>query len=152
MAEKEKTLERIVTIPLRASCVKKPRDERTKRAIMTIREYVFRHTDADEVKVSRAVNETIWKRGKQKPQGKIKVKLTVTGGVATARLPDEKEEPKAEKKGAAASLKERITGKKAEAKDEGVAKEEKIGAKDVASQDKESTKVGTEAKTTQEKK
>ncbi len=123
MAEKEKSLERIVTIPLRASCVKKPRDDRTKRAIMTIREYVFRHTDADDVKVSRTVNETIWKRGKQKPRGKIKVKLSVSKGIAKVMLPDEKEESKAEKKGAAASLKERITGKKAEAKDDGVAKE-----------------------------
>lgn len=126
----EKKSERIVIIPLRAGWLKKPRDDRTKRAITDIRNYVFRHTDAEEVKVSKLVNETIWKRGKQKPQGKIKVKVTVMDGKATVRLPDEREETKEEKKSAAASLKERIIGKKAEAKSDGAAKEKHAEAKE----------------------
>lgn len=108
----EKTDERIVTIPLRYGMQKKARNDRTKRAIYEIKEYALRHTGSAEVKVSKLVNETLWKRGKQKPQGKIKVKLSFSEDIARVMLPEEKEEIKAEeKKGAVASMKERITGK-----------------------------------------
>ena len=111
MAEKHDSVEKIVTIPLRKGLQKAARDNRTKRAVYEIRQYVFRHTKADDVKVSKLVNELLWKRGIQKPPAKIKVKLVVSEGVAKVMLPDEIEEKKEEKKGVAASLKDRITGK-----------------------------------------
>ena len=115
MAEKKEV---IANIPLRASWVKEPRNDRTKRTILTIKEYVFRHMKSEDVKVSKLVNELIWERGIQKPPGSIKVKISVSDGVAKVMLPDEKEEVKVEKKGAAESLKDRITGKKEEPKAE----------------------------------
>jgi large subunit ribosomal protein L31e len=108
------TSEKIVIIPLRKGWIKKPRDQRTQRSILEIRNYVFRHTKTQEVKVSNLVNETIWKRGIQKPQGKIKVKLVIAKDHVTVRLPDEKEEVKvAEKKSKATSIKDKIIGKDA---------------------------------------
>ncbi len=118
MAAEKYSIERIVAIPLRAGWLKKARNDRTKRAIYEIKQYAFRHTDAGEVKVSKLVNELLWQYGIQKPPNKLKVKLSVSEGIAKVMLPDEKEEPKEEKKGAAAALKDRLVGKPAAAKSE----------------------------------
>ncbi|MBM3303775.1 MAG: hypothetical protein FJY76_01660 [Candidatus Aenigmarchaeota archaeon] len=117
MAEKPtEKVEKIVTIPLRAGWLKEPRGDRTKRSIYEIRHYVFRHTGAGDVKVSKLVNELIWRKGIQKPPGSVKVKLSVSKDTARVMLPDEKEEVVEEKKGAAASLKGRLMGKPAPTK------------------------------------
>jgi len=110
MAEKHDSVEKIVTIPLRKGLQKAARDNRTKRAVYEIRQYVFRHTKADDVKVSKLVNELLWKRGIQKPPAKIKVKLIVSKGAAKVMMPDEIEEKKEEKKGAASSIRDKIMG------------------------------------------
>jgi large subunit ribosomal protein L31e len=111
MAEKN-SFDKIVNIPLRKSWLLKARNKRTKRAIYEIKKYTLKHTKADDVKVSKMVNELLWEHGIQRPPNSLKVKIVVSGGVAKVMLPDEKEEIKAEeKKGAAAALKDRITGK-----------------------------------------
>ncbi len=139
MAEKTETVERMVTIPLRAGWLKKARNDRTKRAIYEIRQYAMRHTDAGEVKVSKLVNELLWQYGIQKPPNKLKVKLSVSEGTAKVMLPDEKEEPKEEKKGAVESIKDKLTGRS------GAAKSEQKPA------EKEAVKPEAKASTTQEK-
>jgi large subunit ribosomal protein L31e len=141
MAAEKDSIERIVTIPLRAGCLKKARNDRTKRAIYEIKQYALRHTDAEEVKVSKLVNELLWQYGIQKPPNKLKVKLSVSEGVAKVMLPDEKEEPKEEKKGAAATLKDRLIGKHPPAKAEPAPKEEaKPEAKGSADKEKPAEK------------
>ena len=67
--------ERIYTIPLRA--VKKaPRSKRSNRAIAVIKEYLERHTKAENIVLGATLNEKIWERGDQKPPSKIRVKVT----------------------------------------------------------------------------
>ncbi len=132
MAEKEtKPVEKIVTIPLRGGCLKKARNGRTKRAVYEIKQYALRHTDAGEAKVSKLVNEMLWQYGIQRPPNKLKVKLSVSEGIAKIMLPDEKDEPKEEKKGAAAALKDRLVGKPTASKGEQMPAEKEVAKPEV---------------------
>jgi hypothetical protein len=54
-----------------------------------VRDFVIRHTKAKEVKISQDVNSLIWSSGIKKPPGMITVKVKVTDGIATVRLPGE---------------------------------------------------------------
>ena len=91
MAKKEpvKGEEKLVTIPLRKSWIKKPRQLRAKRSIATIRWHVARFLKAAEVKISPSVSEAIFSRSIQKPQSKIRVKVVLEGDVAKVMLPNE---------------------------------------------------------------
>ncbi|MFW5902746.1 MAG: 50S ribosomal protein L31e [archaeon] len=75
------TEERFITIPLRKA-KKAARDKRSNRAVKIIREHLARHLKRD-VKISRALNQEIWKRG-IKPPSKIKVKVEMTPEEAKA--------------------------------------------------------------------
>lgn len=66
--------EKIYTINLRKDYVKKPRWKRADRAIRFIRKFLKRHMKTEKIKISKSVNEKIWKRSRQKPPGKIRVK------------------------------------------------------------------------------
>ncbi len=99
MAKKEAEIgERIYTIPLRKEWLKVPRNRRAKRAVNTIKAFLFRHMHAADVKLSQRLNEKVWTRGIQKPPGKIKLKATIEDGIVTARLPEELVITKEEKK------------------------------------------------------
>jgi large subunit ribosomal protein L31e len=87
-------MERIYTIPLRRGWLKKPRAHRCPRAIRDIRAFIARHTKAESISLSKAVNEAIWAHGIKKPPSKIKVKVLVENGRAVVSLPDEKENEK----------------------------------------------------------
>lgn len=82
--------ERVYTIPIRREWVKQRRIHRAPRAVNFVREFLIRHTKADDVKISQLVNEALWDHGVKKPPGKIKVKVEVKDNVAFARLPEEK--------------------------------------------------------------
>ncbi|MCO6041455.1 50S ribosomal protein L31e [Thermococcus alcaliphilus] len=69
--------ERIYVVPIRK--VKKivPRWKRAPRAARFVREFIARHTKADEVIIGTDVNEKIWERGIEKPPSKLRVKVTI---------------------------------------------------------------------------
>ena len=70
MAENELTY----TIPLRRNWMKAVRYKRGQNAIKTIREFLKRHTKADEIKIGRYLNEYILSRGFRHPPHKVQVK------------------------------------------------------------------------------
>ena len=66
--------ELIYTIPLRRNWMKAVRYKRGQNAIKTIREFLKRHTKADEIKIGRYLNEYILSRGFRHPPHKVQVK------------------------------------------------------------------------------
>ncbi len=125
MAKKETSVseERIYVIPIRREWLKVPRNQRGKRAVNAIRNFLSRHMHSDDIRLSQKLNERIWKSGIKKPPSKVKVKVSVKDGMVTARLPEEIEITKGEKKGKLEGLKKKMGGiKKGETK--GVVKSE----------------------------
>jgi len=112
----KKATERVYTIPLRREWVKQSRIKRVPRTVRVIREFLKRHTKAEEVKLSTGLNEFLWLHGTKKPPGKVKVKVSVEEGKAFARLPEEEKVEKIAKKGKKEVAKEEP--KKAEEKKE----------------------------------
>ena len=106
----EKGEERIYNIPLRSVWLKQTRIQRTNRAVSHIRAFLLRHMHAEKVKVSQPLNEFLWRRGVKKPPAYVKVKVKLEDGVATARLPEEKEIEKVKEKKGARGLKEMAKG------------------------------------------
>jgi large subunit ribosomal protein L31e len=90
-------LERVYIIPLK-DAYEKPRTRRAYYTVKIIREFAKRHMKADQVKISKGVNETIMRDGIQKPPRKIKVKIIKENTVARVFLFDEKIEKPEEKK------------------------------------------------------
>jgi len=135
----KETLERVYTIPLRGEWVKRGRIHRAPRCVNVVKEFLERHSKAGEVKLSKGVNEFLWKGGAKKPPGKIKVRVELKDGVAFARLPGEKVETKEDKKGKKA--KETKKDEKAETK------EKQKGSAEVKKEEKkEEVKKGKEEK------
>jgi large subunit ribosomal protein L31e len=93
----DSNLERVYIIPLK-DAYEKPRTRRAYYAVKIIREFAKRHMKADQVKISKGVNETIMRDGIQKPPRKIKVKIIKENAVARVFLFDEKIEKPEEKK------------------------------------------------------
>ena len=69
--------EQVYTIPLR-NARKSSRKNRSARSIRIIKEFMKRHTDANEVKISSDLNEKIWDRGAEKPPAKVRVRAAIT--------------------------------------------------------------------------
>jgi ribosomal protein L31E len=94
---------RMYTIPLRKGYSHKPVWKRTNAAVMTLREFLERHTKMVP-KILPELNEYLWIRGNKKPPARVKIKVMVKDGFAYANLEDkeiiipEKEEKKKEKK------------------------------------------------------
>ena len=87
MAEENKSTEQIYTIPLRE--VKEyPAWKRSNKAIKVIREYLSKHMKVEEskIKISGALNETVWEHGIRKPPNKIRVKAVRSDEGVTAEL------------------------------------------------------------------
>lgn len=96
--------ERLLTVPLRAEWLKKPRIHRTQRSIIEIKSYFFKHMKATDVKMSELLNESLWKQGAKGSTNKVKVKASKDEkGLVTVMLPEEKLVVE-EKKGVAARI------------------------------------------------
>jgi large subunit ribosomal protein L31e len=109
----ESEFERVFTVPLRREWLKQTRKQRSPRAVRAIQDFMVRHMHAKDVKISEKLNEAIWKRGTKKPPASIKVKAKrEKTGLVFARLPEEIELKKEEKKGKLGVLKEKIGEKK----------------------------------------
>ncbi len=62
-------------VPLRRAWLKTPRWRRSKKAISALREFLLKHTKADEINISRWINELIWSHGGKNPPAKVTVKI-----------------------------------------------------------------------------
>jgi len=69
-----------------------PREKRAMRTITALKRFAFKHFRAkpESVKVSTAVNELVWSRGRTSPPRKIDVKIAEEGGIYTIFLKGEK--------------------------------------------------------------
>ena len=125
----EKTLERTYNVPLRREYLKAPRWNRTKKAVIALRQFLAKHMkaqDVKDVKLSKELNELLWKHGIKNPPHHVKVKVVKDEkGVVKADLfgaekpaskktSAEKKEKKAAKK---ESAKEKAEQPKAEQKE-----------------------------------
>jgi large subunit ribosomal protein L31e len=95
-------LERVHTINL-GKVLLSPNNQRAKRAINMVKEYVARHMKTEEIKIEESLSHQIWKRGIRHPPRKIRVKMTKTdeGFVLVSPYEEEIEEavkPTPEKK------------------------------------------------------
>jgi len=99
--------ERMYVIPIRKGWLKVPRNQRGKKAVNEVRNFLSKHMRNDNVRLSQKLNEMVWKSGIKKPLPRVKVKISVKEGTVTAMLPEEIEIEKEEKKGKLESLKEK---------------------------------------------
>lgn len=74
MAKTTTTLERIYNVPLRKEYMKAPRWNRTKKAVTALQQFLAKHMKSEEVRLSRDLNEAMWKHGIKNPPHHIKVK------------------------------------------------------------------------------
>src|SRR3989338_1508471 len=78
--EKTAVLERNYIIPLRRAWQNVPRYKRANKAIKTVREFLARHMKVRDgiksVKLSKFLNQAVWRRSIKKPPAKIEVKAT----------------------------------------------------------------------------
>jgi large subunit ribosomal protein L31e len=96
--EKAASPDRVYTIPLRKAWIGAPAGKKANMTVNGIKRFITKHTKAGDVRVSMKLNSLVWKRGINKPPAKVKVKVSIKDGVATARLPDEIVIKKKEKK------------------------------------------------------
>lgn len=89
--------EKTITINLRKA-FEKPTTKRTTSAKNILINAIKKETRAKIVKISNKVNEELWKKGKWKTIRKITVKIIPEKKFVKAIMPDEKYEPKQEKK------------------------------------------------------
>ena len=118
MAKKEtvKTIERTYNVPLRKEYRKVPRWRKTKKAVDALRLFLEKHMKTKDVKISKQLNEHVWKHGIRNPPHHVKVNVTKDEkGVVNAELFGAKEKkvvPKKEvKKSKLAELKKEVTSK-----------------------------------------
>ncbi len=87
MAEQEE--ERIMVVPLRAAWAAS-QTKRTPRAIKAIREHVQRHLKPDRIFIDDVLNEYLWKRGREHPPRRIRIKaIKFEDGSAVVSLPED---------------------------------------------------------------
>jgi len=100
--EPKVVLERTYNIPLRIEWLKVAKYRRAKKAVKAVREFLFKHMKAEEVKLGKYLNLELWKHGIKNPPHHIKVNATKDDkGLVKAEIvgaPVEKEPEKKEKK------------------------------------------------------
>ncbi|MBT3298347.1 hypothetical protein HN385_05455 [archaeon] len=96
MAKKDAQLERTYNVPLRKEYQKAPSWKRTKKAVRALKNFLEKHMKSDDVRLSKPLNEEMWKHGIRNPPHHIKVNVKKDEeGIVRADLFGEK---KAEKK------------------------------------------------------
>ena len=78
MAKKEtvKTIERTYNVPLRKGYRLVPRWRKTKKAVDTLRVFLAKHMKSKDVKLSKELNEHVWKHGIKNPPHHVKVTVS----------------------------------------------------------------------------
>jgi len=116
--------EKIYTIRLMKAKMA-PRTKRAKKAIKIIKEYLARHTKAENIKIDSSLNEAVWDRGLKKIPSKIRVKAVKREEEIWAYTPEaeikieEKEEKKKKAEEVTKVEKEATEAEKSEEKEEG---------------------------------
>ncbi len=64
-------------VPLRKGWLKVQVWRRSKRAVAELKTFLLKHTKADNINLSRWINELIWENGGKNPPAKISVKVTL---------------------------------------------------------------------------
>ncbi|MEM4396185.1 MAG: 50S ribosomal protein L31e [Candidatus Woesearchaeota archaeon] len=82
--------EQIMNVPLRKEFLKAPRWNRTKKAVIALRQYIAKKTRVEpkNVKIGLFVNELMWERGIQKPPHHVLVKVLKENDVVYVEHPD----------------------------------------------------------------
>lgn len=79
--------ERVYTVPLKGAR-RETRNRRAKGAVKLVKEFLKRHMKSGDVKIDQELNQTIWKRGSEKPPSKIRVRaVKLDDGSVEAFLP-----------------------------------------------------------------
>ena len=73
VSKEDIVLKRLYIVPL-VKAWAAPRKKRVPRAVRLLKEFAKRHMKAEEVWISNAVNEILWRRGIEKPPRKIRVR------------------------------------------------------------------------------
>jgi ribosomal protein L31E len=122
----------------------KPATKRARSAATILRNIITKETRMENIKFSNKVNELLWSRGKFNAPRKVTIKVIPDKGIARVILPDEKYEPKTEKKDA-----KKTEGKKEEKKQEETKPITKKTEEKASTEKKETTtqKMKTEEKT-----
>ena len=122
--------EKIYTIRLMKAKMA-PRTKRAKKAIKIIKEYLARHTKAENIKIDSSLNEAVWDRGLKKIPSKIRVKAVKREEEIWAYTPEaeikieEKEEKKKKKAEEVTKVeKEATEAEKSEEKEEEIEEKE----------------------------
>jgi large subunit ribosomal protein L31e len=121
MAKKEtKTvIERTYNVPLRKEYRKVPRWQRTKKAVSALRQFLSKHMKSDNVKISKELNQKVWKHGIKNPPHHVKITVTKDSeGVVKADLFGEKKGKKKSSKPVAKKEEVKTEEKKTEVKEE----------------------------------
>ncbi|HZD42661.1 MAG TPA: 50S ribosomal protein L31e [Methanomicrobiales archaeon] len=85
----EKLKEQIYVIPM-VQTKNVPRWQRSKRAVLEIREYLSHHMKSDDIKLDASINEKVWARGTNNPPSKIRVRaMKFEDGQVQAELAEE---------------------------------------------------------------
>ena len=92
---------KVFTIPMRKA-FRKSEKKRKNYAILLIRDFLVRHTKAEELKIGSELHKAVWEKGN--PPRKVRIKAVRDGPVVKAELlgfeyKDFKALPKQEKKG-----------------------------------------------------
>ncbi|PIZ51280.1 hypothetical protein COY27_04105 [Candidatus Woesearchaeota archaeon CG_4_10_14_0_2_um_filter_33_13] len=94
-----KTIERTYNVPLRKEYQKVPRWRKTKKAVDALRAFLVRHMKSQDVKLSKELNQELWKHGIQNPPHHVKVTVTKDEkGIVNADLFGVKKKEKVDKK------------------------------------------------------
>lgn len=97
-------VERVYNVPLRKEFQKVPRWKKTKKAVFALRSFLERHMKSDDVKLSKELNEKLWKNGIKNPPHHVKVSVsrddkgTVRAELFGSKKVEKKEEKKSAKK------------------------------------------------------
>src|SRR4030043_454838 len=119
--------EKVLIIPLRHKARRSAKNKRMNRSVREIKLFLAKHmgTELSNVSISQQLNEFLWKGGFHNPPSKIRVKVSSDEeGNVLARLVDEKEKPRKEKK-SKLGLRERLAKRREGAKEEEKKPEEK---------------------------
>lgn len=137
--------EKIFTVPLNEA-YKKARVRRSPYAARIVKDFIKKHTKADEVKLGENLNKKLWERGTKKPPRRVRIKAVMEGKTAKVELlgfeyKEFRTAQKTERKGMKDKLLERL-GPKALQK----AEEEKMADEGKTSQEVREEKTAEEKK------
>lgn len=78
--------EKIITINLRKSLVRKPHWKRAESSASILREILKKRTRVSTVAIGKELNEALWLRGIERPETKLRIRIIKEGDTAKAEL------------------------------------------------------------------